>query len=201
MTQELSPESAHPDPIEQLRRWLEDARSAGAHEPTAMTLATVAQTGRPSARIVLLRGLDERGLRFYTSYFSRKGRELEANPNAAAVFYWPDMERQVRIEGAATALAEDESDAYFAGRPRGHQLAAWASEQSESIQSRDVLEERYAHFEQRFDQGAVPRPHSWGGYLLAPVRFEFWQGRTNRMHDRIAYVREGATWRISRLQP
>ncbi len=166
-----------------------------------MSLATANSAGGPSARIVLLRGLDDRGLRFYTSYFSRKGRELAENPNAAALFHWPPLARQVRVEGIAEMLSEDESDEYFASRPRGHQLAAWASEQSEPVEAREVLEDRFAHFDQRFAGDAVPRPHSWGGYLLKPSRFEFWQGRPNRMHDRFEYVRDGAGWDVSRLQP
>ncbi len=189
------------DPISRLRRWIDDAAESGIDEPTSMSLATANSAGHPSARIVLLRGLDDRGLRFYTSYFSRKGRELAVNPSAAALFYWPDLVRQARVEGIAELLSEDESDEYFASRPRGHQLAAWASEQSEPIETRDVLEERFAHFDQRFAGEAVPRPHSWGGYLLKPSRFEFWQGRPNRMHDRFEYVRNGAVWDVSRLQP
>jgi pyridoxamine 5'-phosphate oxidase len=167
-----------------------------------MCLATADSAGRPSARIVLLRGLDDRGLRFFTSYFSRKGRELTENPNAAAVFHWPRLERQARIEGSVAMTSEEESDEYFASRPRGHQLAAWASEQSEPIESRETLEERFRHFEERFaEEVVVPRPHSWGGYLLKPERFEFWQGRPNRMHDRFEYVRRGVVWQVSQLQP
>ncbi len=166
-----------------------------------MCLATADRAGCPSARIVLLRGLDHRGLRFYTSYFSRKGRELAENPQVAALFHWPALERQVRVEGVAEMLSEDESDEYFATRPRGHQLAAWASEQSEPIEGREILEERFAHFDQRFAGEPVPRPHSWGGYLLKPSRFEFWLGRVDRMHDRFEFARSGAAWLASRLQP
>jgi pyridoxamine 5'-phosphate oxidase len=184
-----------------LQRWLDDAKAAGIPEHNAMCVATVDGQGRPSARIVLLRGLDERGLRFYTSYIGRKAGELADNPNVAAVFHWAAMQRQVRIEGRASKLSEDESDAYFASRPRGHQLSAWASEQSEPIESRDLLAERYEHFEQRFEGEEVPRPHSWGGFLIEPARFEFWQGRTNRMHDRLIFARGGVDWTVSRLQP
>ena len=166
-----------------------------------MALATASADGRPDVRFVLLRGLDERGLRFYTSYFSRKGRQLEVNPFAAVALYWPDLQRQVRVEGAVHVLSEDESDAYFASRPRGHRLAAWASEQSEPIASRNVLEERFAHFDERFADEDVPRPHSWGGYTIAPERFEFWQGQDNRMHDRFEYRRDPGGWAIVRLQP
>lgn len=189
------------DPIRQLERWLAEAAEAGIVEPHAMCVATSDTRGRPSARIVLLRGLDERGLIFYTSYFSRKGLELTANAYAAAVFHWPALQRQVRVEGAAAELPEDESDDYFHTRPRGHQLAAWASEQTEPIESREILVERFAHFEARFEAEDVPRPHSWGGYLITPSRFEFWQGRTNRMHDRLEYGRDGLAWRFRRLQP
>ncbi len=188
------------DPFALLRRWIDDARDAGAVEPTAMCVATIGELG-PSARMVLMRGLDERGLRFYTSYFSRKGRELAERDRIACVFWWGALERQVRVEGAVTELSEDESDAYFASRPRGHRLAAWASEQSEPVDSRETLEERYAHFEARFEDEEVPRPHSWGGYLVSPERFEFWQGRTNRLHDRAEYLRDGMLWRAQRLQP
>lgn len=189
------------DPIALLGRWIDDAGGPGRIEAVAMCLATSDAQAHPSARIVLLRGLDHHGLSFYTSYCSRKGRELAENPFAAAILYWPQLERQVRIEGKVTMLSEDESDSYFQGRPRGHQLAAWASEQSEPIESHAILEERFAHFEARFEGEDVPRPHSWGGYLLAPSRFEFWQGRPNRMHDRLEYLRSGNAWWATHLQP
>lgn len=189
------------DPVRLLQAWLGDAAAAGVAEPGAMCLATADPRARPSARMVLLRGLDERGLRFYTSYFSRKGRELSENPAVAAVLAWPELARQVRVEGTATPLSDQESDEYFSGRPRGHQLAAWASEQSEPLDSRATMEERFEHFAQRFAGEPVPRPHSWGGYLIAPARFEFWEGRPNRLHDRFEYVRDALAWRIERLQP
>lgn len=189
------------DPFDALRRWLDDAAAAGIGEPGAMCLATANALGRPSARMVLLRGLDGRGLRFYTSYFSRKGRDLGENAAVSAVLYWPALERQVRVDGAAMPLSEEESDEYFAARPRGHRLAAWASEQSDPVESRAVLEERFAHFDARFGPEEVPRPHSWGGYLIVPERFEFWQGRPDRMHDRFEYRRQGPQWRSQRLQP
>jgi pyridoxamine 5'-phosphate oxidase len=190
------------DPIAQLREWLEAAEASENIEPNAMCIATVGRDGSPSARMVLLRGLDARGLRFYTSYFSRKGSELRENPRIAATFYWPELERQVRVEGDVRELSEEASDAYFATRPRGSQLSAWASEQSERIEERALLEERRAHFEERFEGEAVPRPHSWGGYVIAPSRVEFWQGRENRLHDRIVYERTAQDrWNIVRLQP
>jgi pyridoxamine 5'-phosphate oxidase len=190
-----------PDPIAELQRWVDAAKAAGVVEPTAMCVATADARGTPSARMVLLRGLDARGLRFYTSYFSRKGRELAERGRIACVFWWGALERQVRVEGSVTQLSEEESDAYYQSRPRGHRLAAWASEQSEPVDARETLEERYAHFEQRFEGEDVPRPHSWGGYLVAPDRFEFWQGRPNRLHDRAEYTRNGALWTTRRLQP
>jgi pyridoxamine 5'-phosphate oxidase len=189
------------DPIALLAEWIDDAGGPEALEAVAMCLATADAIGRPSARMVLLRGLDERGLRFFTSYLSQKGRELAENPRAAAVLYWPKLERQVRAEGDVTLLSDDESDAYFHARPRGHRIAAWASEQSEPLESHETLEERFAHFDQRFEGEEVPRPHSWGGYLLAPSRIEFWQGRPNRMHDRLLYTRSGNAWNATHLQP
>jgi pyridoxamine 5'-phosphate oxidase len=189
------------DPIALLARWIDEAGGVEKIEVIAMCLATADAHGVPSARIVLLRGLDRRGLRFFTSYDSRKGRELADNPSAAAVLYWPALQRQVRIEGGVSMLPESESDDYFNARPRGHRLAAWASEQSEPIEAHALLEERFAHFEQRFEGEEVPRPHSWGGYLLAPSRIEFWEGRPNRMHDRTLYTKTGNTWQMTRLQP
>jgi pyridoxamine 5'-phosphate oxidase len=197
---ELHEEHVCSDPIEQLQRWLDDAVHARVPEPNAMCLCTSAH-GQPSARMVLLRRLDRSGLVFYTSYFSRKGRELEENPRAAAVFYWPQLERQVRVEGTVEILADEESDAYFASRPRGHQIGAWASEQSEPVENRELLERRMHDYEQRFEGEDVPRPHSWGGYLVTPQRIEFWQGRPNRMHDRLEFARSGAGWSMRRLQP
>jgi pyridoxamine 5'-phosphate oxidase len=166
-----------------------------------MCLATADAAGRPSGRIVLLRGLDERGLAFYSSYLSRKAREISENPRAAATFFWPQLSRQVRVEGEIAQLPEDESEAYFASRPRGHQLSAWASEQSEPVDARTTLEARLEHFDQRFEGETVPRPHSWGGYVIAPDRFEFWSGRPNRLHDRHEFRLEGRTWTVRRLQP
>ncbi len=198
---ELADASDARDPVVRLQRWIDDAAAAGSYEPTAMTLATCGADGRPHARIVLMRGLDRRGLRFYTSYGSCKGRDLTAHPHAAAVFWWGPLERQVRVEGDVSQLSDDESDAYFAARPRGHQLSAWASEQSEQLDDPQVLHERYEHFAARFEGDAVPRPHSWGGYLLQPARFEFWTGRANRLHERIEYRAGPTGWRVAYLQP
>lgn len=197
---ELREESVCADPIEQLRRWLDEAVQADVAEPNAMCVSTCAQ-GQPSARMVLLRRLDAGGLVFFTSYFSRKGRELDENPRAAALFYWPQLERQVRIEGRVDRIPEEESDAYFESRPRGHRIGAWASEQSEPVENREILDQRMSDYEERFEGEDVPRPHSWGGYAIAPQRIEFWQGRPNRMHDRLEFVRDGGSWSMRRLQP
>jgi pyridoxamine 5'-phosphate oxidase len=189
------------EPIALLSRWIDQAGGPSRIDAIAMALATADASARPSARIVLLRGLDGRGLRFFTSYESRKGCDLAENPRAAAALYWPQLERQVRIEGDVTKLTEEESDEYFNSRPRGHRLATWASEQSEPLEAYTLLEERFAHFEQRFEGTEVPRPHSWGGYLLVPSRMEFWEGRPNRMHERTLYTRKGNGWEITLLQP
>lgn len=197
---ELHEDQICSDPIEQLRRWLEEAVKGGVPEPNAMSLCTCAN-GRPSARVVLLRRLDSGGLVFFTSYFSRKGREIEENPSAAVLFYWPQLQRQIRVEGTAARIPEDESDAYFASRPRGHQLGAWASEQSEPVENRELLDQRMRDYQERFEGEEVPRPHSWGGYALVPDRFEFWQGRPNRMHDRLEFTQSHGVWSVRRLQP
>lgn len=189
------------DPLVQLRAWLDEAYAAEIKEANAMCVATVDASGAPSARMVLLRGLDTRGIMFYTSYFSRKGRDISGNANVAATFYWAQLERQVRVEGRAVQLSEDESDAYFDSRPRGHRLSAWASEQSQPVDDRSTLDDRMHHFSERFEDEEVPRPHSWGGYLIEPVRIEFWQGRQNRMHDRLLFEREARAWKVVRLQP
>jgi len=188
------------DPVAQLDAWLAQAREAGVREPGAMTLATLGSGGAPDARIVLLRGLDARGLTFFTNYESRKGRELAASPAAAIVLFWPECERQVRVEGMVAKIATAESDAYFAGRPRGHRLSAWASPQSRPVADRAELEAAMTRYEEQFPH-EVPRPPHWGGYRLAPARFEFWQGRPDRVHDRIVYERDGAAWSRSRLAP
>jgi len=191
-----------PNPIEQFRTWFDEALASNLHEPNAMTLATATPDGRPSARIVLLKGFDDRGFVFYTNYEGRKGEELEANPYCALLFYWGDLERQVRIEGQVCRVPDKESDAYFAGRPRGSQLGAWASEQSRPVRGRGPLEKRLRELEAEYEGREVPRPPFWGGYRVEPQTIEFWQGRENRVHDRLVYRRsEDRGWRRERLQP
>jgi len=198
----LKESDADPNPIEQFRRWFDEVLAADPHEPNAMTVATTTPDGRPSARIVLLKGFDERGFVFYTNYEGRKSGELETNPYAALVFYWGELERQVRIEGRVSRVSEEESDAYFAGRPRGSQLGAWASEQSRQLQDRSALEERLRELEAEYEGREVPRPPFWGGYRVEPEVIEFWQGRENRLHDRLVYRRsDDDGWSRERLQP
>jgi pyridoxamine 5'-phosphate oxidase len=214
-----------PDPIVQFKRWFEQAtgaRTSGrlrkfcikiykavlmaggaeAMDLTAMTLATVDKEGRPSARVVLLKGVDERGFVFFTNYESRKGQELAGNTHAALVFYWSDQERQVCVSGEVAKLPPAESDAYFKSRPRGSRVAAWASHQSAAVPDRAALEEQWKQIETKYAGQEVPRPPFWGGYLLSPARLEFWQGRPNRLHDRFRYSRQpDKTWLIERLSP
>jgi pyridoxamine 5'-phosphate oxidase len=189
-----------PDPIAQFQAWLADAAAAGTREPQAMVLATASSDGLPSARVVLLRGLDDRGFTWYTNRESLKGRDLTANPRAALVFHWELLQRQVRISGDVAAIAEDESAAYFATRPRGSQLSAWASPQGQVLPGRAALEAATRAVDERYPH-AVPLPPFWGGYRLKPDAIEFWQGRHSRMHDRFRYLPDGDGWRIDRLAP
>ena len=187
-------------PLTRARTWLDEAAAAGMPEPTSAALATASPGGMPSVRFVLLRGIDERGIRFFTNYGSRKGRELDANPVAALALWWPAMQRQLRAEGPVERLAPGESDAYFASRPRGSRLGAWASQQGTVIPGREQLDDRLAELGDEYGD-EVPRPEYWGGYLLRPAAIEFWEGRPNRLHDRTHYLREGDGWRAERLSP
>lgn len=189
------------DPFKQFHAWLQEAIEAQVPEPTAMTLATAGASGRPAARIMLLKALDDRGFVFYTNYASRKGAELEARPAAALTFFWKELERQVRIEGAVEKVSAAESDEYFASRPLGSRIGAWASTQSATIESRQWLEARVRAAEAQHGE-SPPRPPHWGGYRVIPDWLEFWQGRQSRLHDRIAYARgAGGAWQVSRLSP
>ena len=188
------------DPIEQFRRWLGDAEAAGVPLPNAMAIASADARGRPSVRHVLLRGVDQRGFQFFTNRESRKGRQLAENPWAGLVFLWKELDRQVHVTGPVSTLGDDESDAYFATRPREAQLGAWASDQSTVIAGHDVLDVRMKAMSDRFP-AEVPRPPHWGGYLVGAETVELWQGRHHRLHDRFLYTAEGTGWRIERLAP
>jgi pyridoxamine 5'-phosphate oxidase len=191
----------HADPIALLRVWLEDARAGLPTHWNAMTLATATSKGGPSARVVLLRGLDERGVTFFTSRTSRKGRELEANPRAALVLHWWELGRQVRIEGRVEQASDEESDAYWRSRPRASRIAAWASAQSQPLRDRGELEAAFSEQEARFGDGDVPLPPFWGGYRVVPEAIELWTHADNRLHDRLRYTREDGGWRRDRLAP
>ena len=200
----LSEAQADPDPIRQFERWFEDAQRAGVPLANAMTLATVTSSGAPSARIVLLKGVEDGGFLFYTNYLSRKGRELEGAARACLIFLWSQLERQVRIDGTVTKVTPEESDAYYATRPLGARLSAWASAQSETVAKRDVLEKAMEEARERYRDNP-PRPPHWGGYRVLPQEIELWQGRSDRLHDRLLYRRAGRPeemrWTIERLSP
>jgi len=201
MLRGLSEADLNPDPLGQFDLWFKEALEAKVIvEPNAMVLSTVSANGKPHARYVLLKGLDAEGFVFFTNYRSAKGRELEANPHGALTFGWIEMERQVRIEGTVAKTSRAAVEDYFKTRPRGSRLSTWASEQSSVIPNRDILEQRMKEAESRYP-GDVPPPAEWGGYRLTPERIEFWQGRTNRLHDRLLYRKEGPRWIIERLAP
>jgi pyridoxamine 5'-phosphate oxidase len=196
----LDPATVDPEPMTQFARWYDAAVGATDDRAAAMTVATATPDGRPSARVVLLRGFDARGLVFFTNYDSRKGGELAANPFAVAVLYWGPLDAQIRVEGDVERVSAEESDAYFAQRPRGHRIGAWASHQSAPVVDRATLEAQVQAAEERF-AGDVPRPPHWGGYRIVPETVEFWRNRADRVHDRVEYTRRGASWRIRRLSP
>ncbi|MEI5675441.1 MULTISPECIES: pyridoxamine 5'-phosphate oxidase [unclassified Nocardioides] len=190
-----------PDPITMFRRWFDEAQAAGVHEPNALVVATADADGVPSSRMVLLKGLSDAGFVFFTNTRSRKGSELAANPRCALLFPWHPLERQVRVDGVATPLPAADVADYFAVRPRGSQLGAWASHQSRVVADREELAASYAEVEERYDGADVPVPEEWGGYLVRPEAVEFWQGRPGRMHDRLVYRRAGEGWTTERLAP
>jgi pyridoxamine 5'-phosphate oxidase len=191
-----------PEPIDQFALWFAQARDVTGNEPNAMTVATVGSDGQPAARMVLLKGFDQRGFLFFTNYDSEKGQEIAGNPKAALLFYWPELERQVRISGVMVQTSPEESDEYFHSRPRGSQVGAAASKQSSVIARREALEAAFAALEAEYEGRDIPRPEHWGGYRLVPDWFEFWQGRPSRLHDRLRYYRQpGGSWNIVRLSP
>jgi len=198
---ELSREKVDSDPFTEFRIWMDEALGSQVNEPTAMTLSTVASDGRPSSRVVLLKGYDSGGFLFFTNYNSRKGRELAENPYAAVNFFWPELERQVNISGRTSKVSAEESDEYFGSRPFTSRVGAWASNQSEIIDSRMTIMFKAAKLLVRYASGNVPRPPHWGGFRLVPDRFEFWQGRESRLHDRICYELKDNSWEIVRLSP
>lgn len=198
---ELTEDTVDRDPVAQFAVWLDDAIQAAVAEPTAMNVATVGADGRPSSRIVLLKGFDANGFVFFTNYESQKGRELAEHPNCVLHFFWAELERQVNIRGTAEKTSREESESYFASRPLASRIGAWASKQSSVIASRNDLKERVAELEEKYSDGNVPLPPYWGGFRVKPERCEFWQGRPSRLHDRIVYELVGARWLISRLSP
>jgi pyridoxamine 5'-phosphate oxidase len=201
ISEELDERVIDRDPINQFKRWFDDAAASGMKLPEAMTLATATSDGKPSARVVLLKAVDKDGFVFYTNYRSAKARDLESNPNAALVFYWSQFDRQVRVEGTVERVSTEESHGYFKTRPRESQIGAWASPQSDVVERREVLEARVAELEQLYCDREIDCPEHWGGYRIKPRRIEFWKSRLGRLHDRIVYERDGENWMISRLAP
>jgi len=199
--QQLLETEVDPNPFNQFQIWFDQALSSDILEPNAMTIASATKAGIPSARVVLLKGFDERGFIFYTNYESRKGQELIDNPHAALVFWWGVLERQVRVEGSVEQISDEETIAYFHSRPIGSQLGAWASNQSRVVANREELENRLEQFTQQYDNQEIPRPPHWGGFRVVPHAIEFWQGRPNRLHDRLLYRHQNDTWTIERLAP
>lgn len=197
----LNIEETAEDPIEQFQQWFREAQEAKVHEVNAMNLSTASADGRPSSRIVLLKEITEKGFAFYTNYESSKGRQIAENPFAAITFFWPELERQVRIEGRVEKISPELSDQYFSSRPRASRLGAWASPQSREIPDRKTLEEREKEYKEKFGEGPIPRPPYWGGYELIPDHIEFWQGRPSRLHDRLVYQKDVSGWVRKRLAP
>ena len=198
--EELKKPTVDKNPVKQFAKWYKTVLKSGLKEPTAMTLATASKGGVPSARTVLLKGYDEKGFLFFTNYGSRKGRELSENPFAELLFYWMDLRKQVRISGRVEKISKEESKKYFKTRPLNSQIGAWVSRQSEIIPDRKFLEEKYKEYSEKYKED-VPLPPFWGGFRLIPERFEFWQGRENRLHDRICYLKKNGEWEIMRLAP
>jgi pyridoxamine 5'-phosphate oxidase len=199
---ELLTETIDKDPIKQFNHWFREAIESEVLEPNAMTLSTTNAAGRPTSRIVLLKGIEENRFLFFTNYQSSKGKELEQSPACALNFFWPELERQVRIEGIAERIEEKASTAYFQSRPRGSQIGAWASPQSSVIKDRETLEKRVAELEEKYkDAEVLPKPNQWGGFAVESFQIEFWQGRSNRLHDRLVYILHDGAWQISRLAP
>lgn len=199
--QTLTESEVEASPILQFEKWFKEAVDSKVNEPNAMNVCTASADGKPSSRIILLRNFNEDGFVFYTNYSSRKGREIEENPYCSLLFFWPELERQVRIEGVLSKQSSKDSDVYFETRPRGSKLGAWTSEQSKVIENRAVLEKEYERMAAKFPEETIPRPENWGGYVLKPNTIEFWQGRPSRLHDRILYRLEKGEWLIERLAP
>ncbi len=199
--QTLLEKDVNANPIQQFEIWWQQAKESNIEEPNAMTLATCNKNGRPSARIVLLKGIHENGFVFYTNYDSRKGKEIDENPFVSIVFFWKELERQIRIEGNIKKISAQESDAYFSSRPMASRIGAWSSPQSQVILSRDMLEKKMAENTERFQSNEITRPENWGGYIVMPAVVEFWQGRHGRLHDRLQYTISNGGWKIERLAP